>query len=189
MDAVKIFNYDNNIIEEKINGKIYLMARPARNHMRVQGNLCTIFNTFFKQKGKKCEAIFEDEFYIDEDNYFVPDVKVLCHDKKDDIPVIIIEVLSKSTRDKDLTVKMKKYAELGVKEYWLVDYKNHSIDIYLLNDNFYQVFKSYSFFLIEDFSRIKEEREKEEKEAIKEFSPVSFPEIVIPLEDVFYMVG
>jgi len=188
MQAEQIFDYKNGITEEKINGKIYLMARPERNHLRVQKNITNIFENYFKEKGRRCEAIIEDELYIDENNYLVPDVEILCHDKKDDIPVIVIEVLSKSTRDKDLTVKMKKYAELGVKEYWLVDYKNHSVDIYFLNNKYYEIFKSYSHFLVEDFSKIKEEREKQEKELIKEFAPFSFPEIIIQIEDVFYMV-
>jgi len=194
MNELQIPNYYENIeniIEEKINGKIYLMARPERNHLRVQRNIMNIFENYFKTKGKKCEAIIEDELYIDDNNYLVPDVEVLCHDKSDDIPVIVIEVLSKSTRDKDLTVKMKKYAEIGIKEYWIIDYKNRSVDIYILSDKIdkiYEAFKSYSLFLIEDFSRIKKDRERQEKEAIKEFFPVSFPEINIPLEDVFYMV-
>ena len=191
MQAEQIFNYSDNIIEEKINGKIYLMARPNRNHLRVQKNITTIFENYFKKNGKRCEAIIEDELYIDPNNYLVPDVEILCHDKKDDIPVIVIEVLSKSTREKDLTVKMKKYAEIGVKEYWIVDYVSRSIDIYILSDKsekFYEAVKSYSYFSVEDFSKIKEAREKQEKEIAKEFSPVYFPEIIIPVEDVFYLV-
>ena len=36
-------------------------------------------------------------------------------------PDFVIEVLSKSTRKKDMTVKLNKYREAGVREYWMVD--------------------------------------------------------------------
>ena len=181
---------DDMFIEEKINGKIYFMARPDKNHMRIQYNLCSVFNKYFKSKKKKCEAIFETQFDIDEDNYLVPDVMVFCYESNTEIPLIVIEVLSKSTRDRDLTVKMKKYAEIGVKEYWLVDYKSHSIDIYILANSSYEPFKSYTFYTQEDFVIIKnkELREKQRAEIIKEFSPVSIPAINIKIKDIFYFV-
>lgn len=181
---------DDMFTEEKINGKIYLMARPNKNHMRVQYNVCSVFNNYFRNRNKNCEAVFETQFDVDDDNYIVPDVMVFCYDSNKDIPLIVIEVLSKSTRDRDFTIKMKKYAEIGVKEYWLIDYQSHSIDIYVLSDSVYKPFKSYTFYRQEDFVIIKNRkaREKEQAEAIKEFSPCSIPEITIKIEDIFYFV-
>ena len=181
---------DDLFVEEKINGKIYLMSRPDRNHMRVQYNVCKAFNDYFKSKNKNCEALIEAQFDIDKDNYLVPDVMVYCYNTNEDIPVVVVEVLSKSTRKRDLTVKMKKYAEIGVKEYWLVDYKSHSIDIYVLSNSTYEPFESYTFYKPEDFEIITntEAREKLKAEIIKEFSPAFFPEITIQIEDIFYFV-
>ena len=177
---------DRKIKKEKIDGQIYLMASPSDEHINVQDNLNTIFNNYFKQNKRRCRAMNDAQLYIDEDNFYEPDVKVLCREtRSDDIPVIAIEVLSKSTRNRDLGLKMKKYAELGIKEYWVVDWKYFSIDVYLLNDSkIYENRKTYVYYLPDEgeFKRLDEE---ELKEVVSEFSPISFPELVIKLEDVF----
>ena len=182
---------DKALVEEKINGKIYLMARPSVDHMRVQGNICAIFENYFRRTGRNCEALFETQLDIGE-NYVVPDVMVLCYNQQDDdrIPVIIIEVLSKSTRTKDLREKMALYAALGVREYWIADYTNLSLDIYVLDETagYYKAHASYSYFLESDFPKNKQQRSEAEAEVIKEFTPVLFPELVIKVEDVFYRV-
>ena len=182
----RIENFINrNIKKEKIDGKIYLMATPCIEHREVQYNISNAFNNYFKQNKKRCRAIFDHELYIDDDNAFEPDIKVLCRENKnDDIPVIVIEVLSKSTRQRDLGVKMEKYAQLGVKEYWIVTWEASSIDIYLLGENKqYKLHKSYVHYTSE--SELKRLDEDELKQIVKEFSPTLFPELIIKLEDVF----
>jgi Uma2 family endonuclease len=180
--------------EEMIDGKIYLMAPPSRWHRRVQGNILYIFTDYFKQNKKKCEAIFETRINTDNKNFFEPDIMVFCYENdredKEEAPIIVIEVLSKSTRDKDLGIKMKKYAQIGIKEYWIIDYKNLSVDIYFLSvDGKYEQYKSYAYFTAEDFYKNGDLMEQtEETEIITEFSPVSVPELNIKLEDLFYSV-
>jgi len=188
MDAQRI---DNIFIEEKINGKIYLMSRPSDDHIDVQGNLLVAFNNHFRKKKKKCIARSEAQLWINNDNWMVPDLMVFCYNTNKNIPMIVVEILSKWTRKRDLGDKMKKYAEFGIKEYWIVDCKNFTIDIYLLTDNgVYDKYISYIYYAPEDFCHIPEIRAKQEAETeiIKEFSPVSFPEMTILLEDIFYFV-
>ena len=185
------YNYDSDYLfkEEKIDGQIYLMASPCDEHIDVQGNLNMIFNDYFRKNKKRCISRSEATLYIDENNYFEPDVMVFCYDTNKNIPLIVIEVLSKSTRNLDLGKKMKKYAEIGIKEYWIVDWKNMSVDIYILTDEKkYEFYKSYAYFALSDFSRILSVSENEKKEAVTEFSPVSMPELTVKLEDVFYFV-
>lgn len=122
----RIQNYGyRKLKKEKIDGQIYLMASPGSGHRDVQSNLVSLFNGYFKMNKKRCRAFFDLQLYVDEDNFFEPDIKVLCREtRNDDIPVIVVEVLSKSTRGRDLGVKMKKYAELGIKEYWIITLGN-----------------------------------------------------------------
>ena len=176
---------DHRIKKEMIDGGIYLMASPSGEHRDVQGNLLSIFNAYFKQAKKRCRARIDHELYIDEKNTLEPDIKILCRENKNsDIPVIVAEVLSKSTRDRDLGIKMEKYAEIGVREYWIITWETFSIDIYALNENRrYKFCKSYVFYTSED--ELKRLDDKEKTEIIKEFSPVSFPELIIQLSDVF----
>lgn len=55
-----------------------------------------------------------------------PDVLVLTIDERDDTkvrstPLLVVEVLSPSTRSYDLTLKRRVYREGGVGSYWVVD--------------------------------------------------------------------
>lgn len=66
----------------------------------------------------------------------VPDVIVVCD--RDKIkgfgiygaPDFIAEILSPSTRYKDLSIKVMKYADAGVREYWIVDPKKKVLIVY-----------------------------------------------------------
>jgi Uma2 family endonuclease len=56
-----------------------------------------------------------------------PDVMVICDRNKIKgfgiygAPDFVLEVLSPSTRRKDMTIKLQKYLEAGVREYWIID--------------------------------------------------------------------
>jgi Uma2 family endonuclease len=179
------YNLDKKIKKEMIDGKIYLMASACDEHIDVQGNIYTIFNDYFKRNKRRCRARSDHQVYIDEKNFLEPDVKILCREKRtDDIPVIVIEVLSHSTRRRDLGIKMKKYAELGIKEYWIITWEFTLLDIYLLTEeNSYDFYKTYFLNVPESELKLWDEEDKQEYAA--EFSPVSFPELIIKLEDVF----
>ena len=182
---IQNFRSDNKIKKEMINGKIYLMATPCGEHINVQDNLAMIFNSYFKRNKRRCRAFTGHELYVNEKNYYVPDVKIICREKRnDDIPVIVIEVLSKSNIDIDRHDKMQKYAELGIKEYWIITWQMTLIEVFLLNDNMqYERNRSYAYFSSEKELRRLDENEL--KEVVTEFSPTSFPELFIRLEDVF----
>ena len=184
------YNYiDDLFTKEVIDGKIYLMAAPDEKHLLVQKNICKIFDAYFEKNKKKCVAICEQQLYVNVKNYFEPDVLIYCRDNNEKkgkkIPVIIIEVLSNSTWKKDMTLKMKKYAELSVEEYWTVDYRSQIVTVYKLNADKYDWHETYNYPIEEELSPIPEAREQELNEAVKEFSPVSFPEMTILLEEIF----
>ena len=64
--------------------------------------------------------IFEYDLKIDTYTMLKPDVSVYC--KKDrQIPEIVFEVLSPSTKQRDMMIKPAKYKAAGVKEYWIID--------------------------------------------------------------------
>jgi len=184
----QIIYHDNSHIngekykEEKIDGKIYRMAPPCNEHVNVQANLVYIFTDYFKRNKKPCRAMPGGGLYIDESSNFEPDLQIICRENdKSGVPVIVVEVLSKSTQKRDLGVKMKKYEKLGVKEYWIITWEISSLTIYVLDEyGKYDFYDTYSVFT---------EKEKLEEDILKEivtaFSPVSFPELAVKLEDVF----
>ena len=71
-----------------------------------------------------------------------PDVLVVCDENNISeervygAPDLVIEVLSPSTRRKDLFIKAKKYSDAGVRECWIVDPRDEQVIVYdYENDN------------------------------------------------------
>lgn len=52
-------------------------------------------------------------------------------------PLLVVEVLSRSTRRRDLLVKREIYAELGVASYWLVEPGTGEVTVLSLRDGSY----------------------------------------------------
>ena len=73
-------------------------------------------------------APFDVQLDMDEKTMVQPDLLVICKKKGQDLrkrlygaPEFVMEVLSESTRKKDMETKRNKYSSAGVKEYWIVD--------------------------------------------------------------------
>lgn len=56
-----------------------------------------------------------------------------------------MEILSPSTRSKDLFLKLYKYKNAGVREYWVVDPDTQSVTVHHLEDEENYVPKNYTF--------------------------------------------
>lgn len=86
-----------------------------------------------------CEVIYEMDWHVDDSTVVRPDVMVVCEEPQGDFvdaaPVLVVEVLSDSTRKKDLVSKRKLYANRGVKFYLIVDPSNDSVEFLQLDAN------------------------------------------------------
>ena len=97
-------------------------------------------------------------------------------------PDMVVEVLSHSTRKKDLTIKKDTYEAQGVKEYWIVDPWGKSVDVYILRDGKYFLDDKYILLEGEDFDSLTDE----EKADIKTEVPVSILDgLSVPLKFIF----
>ncbi|WP_366922866.1 type II toxin-antitoxin system prevent-host-death family antitoxin [Metallumcola ferriviriculae] len=127
---------------EFINGEIYLLGSPNIGHQEILGRLHLIFSEYFKDK--KCRvflAPFDVHFNkkdFKEPDVMQPDVSVAC-DLEGNVtekgrymgtPTLVIEILSDSTRNKDMIDKLNTFMLSGVKEYWLIDQKQENIMVY-----------------------------------------------------------
>lgn len=101
-------------------------------------------------------------------------------------PDMVVEVLSHSTRKKDLTIKKDVYEAHGVREYWIIDPRAKSVSVYLLRDGKYFLDDEYILFDEEDTKEAEWLRSKGEEVEIKTEVPVKILEgLTIPLEFVF----
>jgi len=110
-------------------GEIFAMAGAGLNHNTIVGNTFGIIWTFLK--GKPCR-IFPSDLRVKVDKsglYTYPDLSIVCgkpvlmDDKFDTLlnPVVLIEVLSKSTEDYDKGSKFSFYRQIeSLQEYILI---------------------------------------------------------------------
>ena len=175
---------------ERLDGKPVLMAPPAANHHFICQNIYRIFANFLT--GKPCRAIMDGMMvYLSEKDHFIPDMMVVCD--RDKItrngiygaPDLVVEVLSHSTRKRDLGYKKAVYERAGVREYWIVHPEGQALEQYLLRDG--------TFFLAEAPGMYDEEDLEmdmllpEERADMKmSFSCGIFPDLEISLDDIFY---
>lgn len=129
---------------ELIDGVLYEMLAPTTIHQDFGFQIAHRLQEHIKKNMGKCwVAVAPVDVQLDCDNRTMvePDVIVLCN--RDKIirrcvygaPDFIVEVLSPSTKKKDLTIKLKKYTEAGVKEYWLVDPDAKRVMVYRFEED------------------------------------------------------
>lgn len=138
---------------ELIDGEIYQLASPSYEHQRILGE---IFNQFYQcLQGKKCRPVmapFDVTLFKDDNQNIVqPDIIIICDPEKIDgqgkyngVPALAVEILSETTRNKDMLKKLNLYMSGGVKEYWIVNPWNREIYIYTFESGEirnYRVFK------------------------------------------------
>ncbi len=132
---------------ELINGKIFKMSpAPSSFHQEISGNLFLAFGNFLN--GKSCKlysAPFDvrlSKQVLNEHMMTVvqPDLCVICDKSKIDrrgclgAPDLIIEILSQSNSQIEITKKYDLYESNGVKEYWIVYPYEGIIQVYTLDD-------------------------------------------------------
>ena len=125
---------------ELIDGVIYDMSSPLGHHQLIAGQIHAALLAFISREGGPCIpfiAPVDVQLDCDDKTIVQPDVLILCDRDKYTpqrivgAPDFVVEVLSKSTRKKDMFIKLNKYKFAGVREYWLVDPDKKTIVVYL----------------------------------------------------------
>ncbi|MBQ9442255.1 MAG: Uma2 family endonuclease [Selenomonadaceae bacterium] len=149
-----------------------------------------IFNYLVKNENGE---VFPDnvDIHLPDGNVFKPDMTVVKSDNISiidwgraiyGVPDMVVEVLSKSTRRKDITIKKDIYEANGVKEYWIIDPLMKAVDVYLLRDGKYFLDDEYVLYSEKE----KELLTDEEKANIRTQVKVSiFEDLTVNLEDIF----
>lgn len=128
-----------------INGELIMSPSPTPLHQRV---LRKLFNHFDKFSHGSGEVFFAPiDLYMDNLNVFQPDLAYIANERQSIIskrgiegaPDVVVEILSPSNIFSDRNTKKKKYLAIGVKEYWIVDPANQTLEIYLHNQEDHDV--------------------------------------------------
>jgi Uma2 family endonuclease len=132
---------------ELIDGVFYDMSAPAVIHQKILGELFVLFRECADAHEGECEVFVAPcDVRLDCDNKTMvqPDIFLICHpydlgaNALDGAPDLTLEILSPSTRAKDMLLKLHKYQNAGVKEYWIVDPDHDTVLVYdLRSDDYY----------------------------------------------------
>lgn len=132
---------DNGDRYEIIDGDLYVTRAPHWKHQNVINNLGT-YLTLWTKKNKQGKVlatpglIFAGEENAIPDLVWISDEKLVnCVDESGHFtaaPELIVEVLSQTAKDisRDRQVKLKLYSRVGVREYWIIDWQQQSVEIY-----------------------------------------------------------
>lgn len=116
---------DSPVKRELIDGQVHAMAGEGYNHNCIAANILGEFRNHLK--GTPCATFMADIKVRIGKDYVYPDVLVDCSKMSGDdyfstAPVIIVEVLSRSTRKIDTTTKLLSYINLpSLQEYVLIE--------------------------------------------------------------------
>ena len=129
---------------ELIDGEIFDMAAPTAEHQLILGEIYIQFRACADAHGLPCRVFLSPcdvQLDNDEKTMVQPDLFVLCRDfdrgrrSIAGAPDLTVEILSDSTRSKDLLLKTYKYKNAGVREYWIIDPKKQIIMVYDFSDD------------------------------------------------------
>ena len=166
---------------------------PAANptHGSIIGRLYMFIGTYLDAKNAGYVFVDDVDVYLKDGPLFKPDLIVVLEENADIIdwykgiygaPDMVVEVLSKSTRKNDLTIKKDAYEANGVREYWIVDPWAKIIDVYLLREGKYYLDDEYILFDDDDLELMTDA----EKAEIKNEVPVSILDgLKVPLKYIF----
>ena len=141
-----IYNLPDGQRAELIDGNLYNMAPPTRQHQQIILYLARKISDYIDEKKGSCEvdlAPFAVFLNGDDRNYVEPDISVICDKNKltdkgcNGAPDWIIEVVSPGSQRMDCMMKLFKYRTAGVKEYWIVDPLKKLVTVYdFVQDDF-----------------------------------------------------
>lgn len=114
---------------ELINGKHYVSPSPSLPHQRIAGRIYLELANYLETRALGEAFIAPLDVKLSSHDVVGPDVLVVLTEQSGMLtehfvegpPTIVVEVLSPGTSRRDRGIKRALYDRTGVKEYWLVD--------------------------------------------------------------------
>jgi Uma2 family endonuclease len=140
--------FEEGYIYELLNGEIMRRTSPNLDHQEASSNVHFALTAFVKTHnlGKVFTAPLD--VYLTEFDLVVPDLIFVSKENEaihknkrciEGVPDLIVEILSKSTQKIDRGKKMTQYKKYGVKEYWIVNPRSQSIEVYEWQNGDYEL--------------------------------------------------
>ncbi len=173
--------YSEDMKREMICGVIYDMSPGGFDHATVNGNVYRMISR--QLRDNLCLPYMENlNLYFADGECLVPDILIVCDRNQitpkgyNGVPRFVVETLSPSTAKRDRGVKMDLYCKKGIEEYWIIDPRSRSLEIYHLQDGRYA---------IQDVLMLEEDPDEEGYNADTEIPLRAFPKVTVCLGEMF----
>lgn len=137
---------------EVFEGELIMTPAPNRAHQKAHATLFRILSRYISEHslGEIYSAPFD--VYLDEETVFEPDIlfvsrerlHIIDEQKVNGAPDLVIEILSPTTEQRDRGFKFKRYAKEGVKEYWIADPMNKTLEVYQLTEKGFSLVRKFA---------------------------------------------
>jgi Uma2 family endonuclease len=136
-------------LAEVIDGQLFMSPTPISRHQLILNQINLALVTAFEKTKRAVVIPSPIDVYLDETTTAVqPDLVVVAKENKriilpeghiHGVPDLVVEVLSPSNREFDLTKKKNLYERFGITEYWIVDPADLMCISYRLAEGHYQI--------------------------------------------------
>lgn len=137
---------------ELIEGELILTPSPVPYHQRLVMNIAFEIEKFIRETDIGRVFPSPCDVYLDDENVLEPDVLFISRERLSIIgeknihgaPDLVIEILSENSAYRDMFKKKRLYARFGVKEYWIVEPEEKTVEIYSLEEDTFRLERRYS---------------------------------------------
>jgi Uma2 family endonuclease len=131
---------------ELVEGEFWMAPAPDYEHQTVAANLFRELDQYIRQSQLGAVRFAPLDVVLSDENVVQPDLLFVSHERSYIItrrnisgpPDLVIEILSEGTTQHDRQTKRKLYAKSGVKEFWLVDPTEKTIEVLSLGKSGYK---------------------------------------------------
>jgi Uma2 family endonuclease len=139
---------------ELVNGELVAMAQPSGIH----GGMSEFVNDSFRLEIQRLQLplISKQDLVVVQTGIVrgkitcrVPDVVVITSEQwqdmrlreavlTDSVPLLVVEIVSDSTRNIDYRKMRAEYNAIEIPEYWIIDFSDRKVTVLLLEDGLYE---------------------------------------------------
>ena len=125
---------------EIIDGELYVTAAPSVRHQKLVVRFTLRVGGFIEEHQLGYFLVAPTDVVLSPHHVLQPDLLFVSNEREPILreknvqgaPDLVIEILSEATRRLDIVVKRQAYERFGVQEYWLVDPRRQSVEVWTL---------------------------------------------------------
>lgn len=153
---IKFTYYDYTLLPEDkryelIEGDLSMTPSPTSRHQIISGNLHFHLSDYVRKKGLGIVLAAPMDVVLSDEDVVQPDLLFISNDRKGIMgeknirgaPDLVIEILSPTSLERDAVIKRKLYAKHAVREYWIVNPDEKTIEVMTWSEKGFQTVQAY----------------------------------------------